>query len=66
MAPPNLMSSTADRRIWPGFCFEIVTLDLKSGEISHLEFILSLVIFLDKKIFKKGYSVIFLLICFNI
>ena len=48
-----------------GFCFEIVTLDLDSQKINHLEFIISLVMFLGKEIFKKGY-VIFLLICFNV
>ena len=47
------------------FCFEIVILDLDSQKINYLEFIVSLVIFLDNEIFKKGY-VIFLLICFNV
>ena len=41
-----------------GFCFEIVTLDLDSQKINHLEFIISLIMFLDKEIFKKGYSII--------
>lgn len=65
---PKLMSSTDDRRIWRGFCFEIVTLDLDGGEINHLGFIIYLVMFLDKGILRISYNFcnILFLICFNI